>query len=82
MAQPYYQCIYKIVDVLSEDLEENMFGMGASIEEFSFVFVARELSLLKRYILQSICVDLLVWCTSMRVSFQMLTSLPNKSLEY
>jgi hypothetical protein len=57
LTQPYYQCIYKIVDVSSEDLEENMFGIGALIEEFSCVFVARELYLLKRLSkLSNLCV--------------------------
>jgi hypothetical protein len=36
-----------VVDV-GEDFEENMFGVGVSIEEFSCVLVTREPSLLRK----------------------------------
>jgi hypothetical protein len=37
-----------VVDI-GEDFEENMFGVGASIEESSRALVTRELSMLRRF---------------------------------
>jgi len=41
------------VDVVRLDLEENMFGVGALIEEFSRTLVTRELSLFTRLSISS-----------------------------
>ncbi len=47
---------------LEFELEENMFGVGGSIEEYSWTLVIGKLSLFKRFsILSSSCVDPLAW---------------------
>jgi hypothetical protein len=44
------------------ELEKNMFGMGASIEESSWALITEELSLFRRLsISSSTCTNLLTW---------------------
>jgi len=51
-----------IVDVVGEEFEKNMFGVGASIEESSHALVIGKLSMFKRlHVLPSACVDPLTW---------------------
>ncbi len=54
-----------IVDVVGEKFDENMFGVGASIDESSCALVTRELFMFKRLlVLPFECVDPLAWwCT-------------------
>ncbi len=50
------------IDVIGPKLEENLFGVGASIEESSRTLVIGELSLYKRLSIPSFaCVDPLAW---------------------
>jgi len=51
-----------IIDLVGEEFEENMFGVGASIEESSCALVTIELSLFKRLlVLPFIYGDPLAW---------------------
>jgi len=50
------------IDVIRPKLEENMFGVGTSIEESSQTLVTGELSLFKRlFIPSSTCANPLAW---------------------
>jgi hypothetical protein len=50
------------IDVARLELEENMFGVGASIEKSSRTLITRELSLFRRLsIPSSTCADPLAW---------------------
>jgi hypothetical protein len=42
-------CIIVVVDLVRLDLKENMFGVGASIEEISGTLVRKKLFLFKRF---------------------------------
>ncbi len=64
--------LYGVVEIEEEDVK--IFGVGASMEEFSYAFVTRKLFLFWRLSISlSKCINLL----AMKVNFQMLTSLPN-----
>jgi hypothetical protein len=50
------------IDVVGEEFEKNMFGVGASIEESSCALIIKKLSMFKRLpILPFACVDPLAW---------------------
>jgi hypothetical protein len=54
--------VISAIDVARPELEENMFGVGASIEKSSHTLIIRELSLFRRLsIPSSTCADPLAW---------------------
>jgi hypothetical protein len=64
LVEPYYKCIYNLlIDVTRSYLEENMLGVGISIEEFSQALVTKKIFLFKKFSIPSFaCVDPLAWC--------------------